>query len=263
VRSTVRCSAWLVVAALWTGTALAQTSSAAQAQTLTPTADDVIEKHLAALGGRAALAKIESRTSTGSIAVSEQGIEVAGSIEVYAKAPNKARSYTRLDLSQVGGTELLIDQRCDGKTAFVRHSVRGDHDITGNELQNLQNASFPTPFLRYKEAGSKVELVGKEKVGTRDVVVLQYTPKTGSSARLSFDAETWLLLRSVSKVEDPDSGGVFEQTIDLSNYREIDGVKTPFTVQRTNPVRTITIRFDKIEHNKPIDEVMFAKPVAK
>lgn len=279
MRTTVRWSALLVVAAIWTGTAHAQANAQANApsQTQAPTqaqpqaqtppqaqtADEVVEKHLAAMGGRAALAKLESRTATGSIVVSTQGMDLAGSVEIYAKAPNKARSYVSLDLSQVGGTEVTVDQRCDGKTAFSRNSMQGDRDITGNQLQNMQNASFPTPLLKYKEAGAKIELAGKDKVGMRDALVLQYTPKAGSSVKEYFDAETYLLLRTVMKVNMPEMGGEIEQTSDLSDYREIDGVKIPFTVQAVTPAQTVTIRLDKVEHNKPIDESMFAKPVTK
>jgi hypothetical protein len=271
MKTIIRCAVALVAAGLWMGPAQLQAQTQApaklpaqtQAQAQTPTADDIIEKHLAAMGGRAALSKLESRASTGSIVVSAQGMDLAGPVEIYAKAPNKARSYIRLDLSAVGGTEMVIDQRCDGKTAFAGNSLQGDREITGNRLQNMLNASFPTPLLKYKEAGTKVELAGKDKVGTRDVFVIQYTPKAGSSSRQSFDAETYLLLRVVAKVDAPELGGEIEQTTDLSDYREIDGVKIPFTVQTTNPAQTVTMRLEKVEHNKPIDDAMFARPVAK
>ena len=42
------------------------------------TADEVIEKHLAAIGGRAALAKLESRLMVGTITLSTPGGEVTG-----------------------------------------------------------------------------------------------------------------------------------------------------------------------------------------
>jgi hypothetical protein len=273
----IRWSALFLVAAMWTATAQAQAQPQAKPQVQTqtkaapksqapaqmPTADEVIEKHLAAMGGRAALAKLESRTATGGIVVSTQGMELAGSVEIYAKAPNKARSYVRLDLSQVGGTEMTVDQRCDGKTAFASNSMQGDREITGNQLQNMQNASFPTPLLTYKDAGAKVELVGKDKVGTRDAIVLQYTPKAGSSVKQYFDAETYLLLRTVVKTNMPEMGGDIEQTSDMSDYREVEGVKIPFSVQAVTPAQTVTIRLEKVEHNKPLDDAMFTKPVAK
>ncbi len=62
-------------------------SSSAAAQTV----DEVIEKHLAALGGRAALAKLDSRFMVGTFTLSTPGGDVAGPIEVLNQRPNKAR----------------------------------------------------------------------------------------------------------------------------------------------------------------------------
>lgn len=251
MRSVVRMSMLTVFVALF----------AAQAQS--QTADEVIEKHLAAMGGRAALAKLESRIATGSVAISTQGADLSGPLEIDLKAPNKSRTLIKLDLSQYGGAEMVIDQRCDGKTAFASNSVQGDREISGNQLQNMLNASFPTPFLKYKEAGAKVELTGKDKVGTRAVYVLQYTPKAGSVSRQFFDAETFLLVRTIMKVDMGELGGEVEQTTDVSDYRDVDGVKVPFSVTVTNAVQTITITLSKVEHNKPIDEAMFSRPAVK
>ena len=64
----------------------AQTASAAAA----PTADRILEKYVAAVGGAEALHKISSRISKGNIAV--MGREIP--IEVFAKAPDKRMSVT-------------------------------------------------------------------------------------------------------------------------------------------------------------------------
>jgi len=234
---------------LWAG--------AAQAQT----ADEAVEKVLAAMGGRAALAKLTSRVATGAISVSTQGVDIGGTIELTYKAPNKARSLMKLDLSAVGGAELVVDSRCDGKTAFVIDSRTGEREITGNQLENMLNASFPSPFLNYKEAGAKVEIAGKEKLGEKDAIVLVHTPKTGSVSRLYFDPQTWQLIRSVAKVNVPEAGGDIERTTDPSDYRDVDGVKLPFTVVVNDPRQSVTIRLQKVEHNKPLDDALFSRAV--
>lgn len=61
----------------------------------------------------------------------------------------------------------------------------------------------------------------------------------------------------------PQSGGEIEQTVDLSDYRDVDGVKGPFTVKVSNPAQTVTISLTKVEHNKPIDDAMFARPAVR
>ncbi|MGE5360675.1 MAG: hypothetical protein ACM3NQ_16790 [Bacteroidales bacterium] len=224
------------------------------------TADEIIEKHLAAIGGRAALSKLQTRTATGTVSVSAGGAELAGTVDLYLKAPNKSRSYIKIDMSQFGAGEMVQDQRCDGKTAFSTNSIQGDKEITGNTLQNMLNQSFPSSLLTYKEAGAKVELVGKEKVGTRDTLVILYTPKAGSAVKEYFDAENYMLLRSVAKMDIPEMGGEVEQTTDVSDYRDVDGIKLPFKSNVVSSMQTIAIAFTKIEHNKPLDDAMFSRP---
>ena len=75
------------------------------------TADDIIEKHLAAMGGRAALEKITSRTMAGTITVSTPVGDISGPIEVIAQTPNKSRTLITLDLSSVGAGRMVVDQR--------------------------------------------------------------------------------------------------------------------------------------------------------
>ncbi len=161
-------------------------------ETSAQTADEIVEKHLAAIGGRAALAKLQTQVATGTISVSMQGADLAGSVTLYAKVPNKSRMFFTLDFSQFGGSQMVVDRRCDGKTAFMSNNVQGDRELTGSELNTLLNAAYPTPLLTYKEAGAKIELVGKEQVGDRPAYVLLYTPKAGSPIRDYFDAETYL-----------------------------------------------------------------------
>jgi len=239
-------------------TVLALAALQAQAQT----ADEVIEKHLAALGGRAALGQLQSRIATGTMTISMQGMQFSGPVEIDAKAPNKGRMQARLDLSAAGVGEAVIETRCDGKVGWMGNSVQGDREITGSQLQNMLNATFPTPLLNYKEAGAKIELVGKDKVGDHTALVIQLTPKAGPVLKQYFDAETYLLLRSIVTVDIPELGPT-EQSTDTQDYRDVDGVKVPFTVVLANSMQTVTIALTKVEHNTPLDDAIFAKPGLK
>ena len=51
-------------------------------------------------------------------------------------------------------------------------------------------------------------------------------------------------------------------TEDFSDFREVDGIKLPFTVHQESPNSTFTIKFTEIRHNEPIDDAMFSKPAA-
>jgi zinc protease len=223
------------------------------------TADDVVEKYLAAIGGRAALGKVTSRSTTGTMSLSLPQGPVSGSIEILNQRPNKARTLTKLDLTSLGAGQVTREQRFDGTSGYILDSLQGNREITGNQLENLKNTAFPTPLLTYKERGATVELAGKEKVDGRDAWVLLFKPKTGSVARQFIDAETYLPARIVIKVETPETGEV-EQTTDLSDYREVDGIKVPFTIKVSTTGQSFSIAVNKVEHNVKIDETVFVKP---
>jgi outer membrane lipoprotein-sorting protein len=226
------------------------------------TADEIVEKTLTALGGRAALGKLTSRSSTGTMTVSTPGGDVSGSIEILNQAPNKSRTLITLDLSAVGAGTMVLDQRFDGTSGYALDTMRGNHEITGGQLELMKHNFFPTPLLGYKDRGSKIELAGKEKVGDREAYALIFTPASGPPSRVFIDAQSFLPVKLVTKVSVPDMGEV-EQTTELSDFREVDGVQVPFKLKGSSDVQTFTIVLTKVEHNAKLDEALFAKPTDK
>lgn len=225
------------------------------------TADEVVEKYLTAIGGRAALEKLTSRSASGTMTVSTPGGELSGPIEILNQQPNKSRTLIKLDLTSLGAGEMVVDQRFDGTSGYVLDTMQGNRDITGNQLENMKNAAFPNPLLNYKERGATVELGGKEKVGEREAYVLVFTPKSGSVARQFVDAESYLPIKLVTKVDTPQAGEI-EHTVEFSDYRDVDGVKIPFRMTATSAVQNFTITITKVEHNTKIDDALFSKPAA-
>ena len=237
------------VLVLWSLPAIAQT------------ADEIIEKHLAAVGGRAALGKLTSRTSTGKITVGTPIGDLTGTIELFNKAPNKQRTLVKVDASAFGGGEIVQDQRFDGTVGYVIDSFQGDREITGSQLDTLKYvARFPSPLLNYKEAGVQAALSGNEKVGSGEAYVLVFTPPTGPSSKVFIDTASLMVVKTVATVNVPQLGGDIEQVSELSDFRDVDGVKVPFTVRSTNPAQAITIALSSITHNANIDDKSFVKP---
>ncbi len=225
------------------------------------TADEIVDKSLTAIGGRAALGKLTSRSTTGTMTLSTPAGDVSGPIEVLNQQPNKSRTLIKMDLSSLGAGPMVVDQRFNGTSGYVLDSLQGNRDITGNQLENMKNGAFPTPFLSYKERGATVELGGKEKVGEREAYVLIVKPKTGSVARHFIDAESYLPIKVVVKIDIPQVGEV-EQSLEFSDYREVDGIKMPFTLKATSSVQSFIIAITKVEHNIKIDDALFSKPAA-
>ncbi len=224
------------------------------------TVDQVVDRCVAALGGRAAHAKLKSRSSIGSITLTTPGGDISGSIEVLNAAPNKVRTLIKADLSSFGAGQLVLDQRFDGTSGYVMDTLQGNRDITGNQLDNLRNGSFPHPLLNYKEMGATARLAGKEKIGERDAYSLSLEPPSGSVVHLYIDAETYLPVKVMVTADVPQLGRELEQTVEFLDYREVDGVKLPFQLKATSAVQNYTINVTKVEHNVRIDEALFSKP---
>jgi outer membrane lipoprotein-sorting protein len=224
------------------------------------TADEIIEKHLAATGGRAALGKLTSRAAKGSIIIGTQVGDLAGTLEVYSKVPNKSRTFVKLDLSKLGVGEVISDQRFDGTTGYQIDTFNGNREITGGQLDAMKNGAFPTPLLSYKENGVSASLLEREKVGDKQAYVLLFTPKVGPAMRAFIDAQSFMVVKTVMTVNVPQVGGDIEQVVEFSDFRDVDGVKVAFVTTSTNSLQTIKATITEVKHNIEIDDASFVRP---
>lgn len=237
----------VVVLLAWAHTASAQT------------ADEIIEKSIAAMGGRAAMEKIKTRVMTGTIGLRTPVGDVAGDIEVTNATPNKSRTLINVDLTSLGAGPMRVDQRFDGTTGFVLDSLQGDRPITGDQLAGMKANSFPHVFLNYKASGISAKLSGKEKVGTRDAFVLLMEPTEGPAVKQFVDAETFMPLKTTTRLTLPQVGEL-EQSAEASDFRVVDGVKVPFKIEVSSAVQSFTITLAKVQQNVPVDDKIFVKP---
>jgi outer membrane lipoprotein-sorting protein len=227
---------------------------------LAQTADEIIEKHIAATGGRAALSKLTSRASSGTIVLTTPVGELKGTVEVYTKRPNKSRTLVKIDAAALGGGQIINDQRFDGTSGYVIDSFNGNREITGDQLEAMKSAGFPTPLLSYKDTGATAVLGNKEKVGATEAYVIQLTPKTGPPVKVFIDAQSFMLVKTIITINVPQLGGPIEQAVEFSDFRDVDGIKIPFATKSSNPIQTVTATVTDVKHNVEIDDSSFSKP---
>ncbi len=224
---------------------------AGKAEEPAPTADQILEKYVKALGGKEAILKVTSRVARGDFEVPEQG--TTGTAEVSAKAPNK--SSLTLAIDGFG----QIRQGTNGAIAWQDNPQAGYREFSGPELEERKRGAEFHFSVRLRDLYPKLTVIGKQKSGERDAWVVEGDPGNGRIRRFFFDAETGLLIRSEGERKLPTGESVLVQTF-FEEYKEYDGIKVAVTIRQVNPQFSTVIRFKEVLHNVPVDEAKFDKP---
>lgn len=227
-----------------------QAQASPSASPAQPTADDILTKYINAIGGTAAIDKIKTRVMKGSM-VTANGQTI--SYEIHQTAPNKAYE---LFTTQRGSMERAVN----GETGWEKNP-QGVHELVGQQLADLKLSMQLFRNIKLKEQFTRLRFGGRDKIGDRDAYVLNAGTADNRRERLYFDAENGLLLRRVSFTQTVI--GVIPEQIDFEDYRDVEGVKLPFTIRLSsvdpgNPISTR--KFDEIKLNGPIDDSKFNLP---
>ncbi|MEK6335588.1 MAG: S41 family peptidase [Acidobacteriota bacterium] len=196
--------------------------------------EEIINHYIEAVGGEAALLKIKTRVSRGTV---ELPMGLNGTVEIYEQTPN--RSSLIMNLAGFG----IVQQTFDGKLRWVQDPVRGYLSIPisapdgGDDLHRE---------LGYRRSIKSLRFDRKEKVNDRDCFVLNRIAGGIVIERLFFEVASGLLVR--------------ENNAYLEDYREVDGVKVPFVTRETSVSGMSSIvRLKEVKHNVAIDEAKFVE----
>ncbi|HYL67847.1 MAG TPA: hypothetical protein VEX69_01655 [Candidatus Limnocylindria bacterium] len=217
-----------------------------------PSADQILNRYVEAIGGSAAWKKLTSRVSTGTIDVPE--MQISGTVDFREKAPNHFLRVIVLN----GAT---FRQGFDGTTAWTDDPQDGLRTETGAEFEDTRfDADFYHP-LDLRQLYSKFTATGTEKIGEHDTYVVEAARAGAESDKIYFDVKTGLALRLISKRHTRDGVSAYQE--DLEDYREVDGIKLPFTVRQSISKPAFTVTFTEVRHNVELDEAEFSKPAAE
>jgi hypothetical protein len=218
-----------------------------------PTVDQVLDKYVQALGGKAAVERLTSTSMKGTLDV--PSFNLSGTAEAYAKAPGKYVSI--IDVAQYG----VVAHGYDGKAGWSNEPQAGLRDLAGGELAQLNRQGDLHKSIKLKELYPKMAVKEKGKVGDREAYIIEATPSEGGMEKLYFDTQTGLLVRQDVDSETPQGKQAIE--IYSDDYKEVDGVKLPFGVHEVTPEYSFTIKWTEIKTNVAVDDAKFSKPGAK
>jgi photosynthetic reaction center cytochrome c subunit len=226
------------------------------AQPAAPAVDDVLNKYIAALGGQAAVEKLQSRVITGTY-VNRATQSIAFTIE------EKGAKYR--ESSQLPGAALTYG--FDGTAGWLQ-SGTNILDMSGFQMAQATRLNDLPRLLHIKDryqnvtAGRPTTLPAATPGGTpTSVNLIQGSIAPNVTERFYFDATSGLLVRHQVITRTPQSiNGVLTETIDYSNYKPVAGVMMPFTIIRNNWNTLDTMTVTDVKANAAIDDARFSKP---
>jgi|HubBroStandDraft_6_1064221.scaffolds.fasta_scaffold04762_3 photosynthetic reaction center cytochrome c subunit len=212
-----------------------------------PSPDQLIDKYVQALGGAAAIQKITSRVEQGTAHVA--GHELP--IDIFDKNPDKRVSLMHLS----GGDNVTAYNGHEGWLAAPGRPLR---EMNSSDLEAAKldaNLHFP---IDIKQIFGELHIQHEEKIGDQPVYVIFALRQGQPPVQFYFDQQSGLLLRELRYSESP--LGLNPTRIDYADYRDVDGVKTPFRWTIARPSGRFTIQLEKVSQNVPIDDAKFVKP---
>ena len=218
-----------------------------------PTADQILDKYLQALGGAQRLAGLTSFVAKGT--VHEVGEPDTNPVEIYAQSPARLSTIVRT----MNGVTTTV---CDGSAVWIAAPYEDEPvpllPLSGGVLDGAKldaQLNFPAQIKRLL-TGWRVGY--PYSIGETETEVVQGLTAAGSPVKLYFDPQSGLLVRQVRYAST--AVGALPTQVDYSDYREVAGVKIPFRVMTTwADGRTLT-ELTEIQPNAPIDAAKFAQP---
>jgi len=210
------------------------------------TLQELLQKHLAALGGAAALEAIQNTEITTQV----QAGGFIGTIKTIYAAPDKEYEEDKL---------AILDnlQGYDGKEAWERDTNGNVRDLAGEELKDLKIQLFfdTNSYVLPGRMPGRLILRPQTESGTGNYVVDTY-PKGGKKSALFFDPRTFMIVKEQHLDDD------VLVTTEFSDYRTVDGTPFPFHTRTTNGTTRYDIvgQVQTLRNNIPLPPGIFEKP---
>jgi hypothetical protein len=229
---------------LFLGVTLLSAFAFAKAQTV----EEIATKHVEALGGKANIAKLQNVVMEGSM--SAQGVTVN---LTFTRVPGKLyRQDINVEAMGLKGYDLTTDK--DGWTFMPFLGQTTPVEKTGDTLKAAQQqlGLFSDDGLYdYQAKGNKVELQGKEDINGTENFKIKVTDASGEVSTVYINPATYYITRvsTIKKI----NGMEMPMTVDLSDYKDVDGVKLPFSMGTPQG----NVVFSSIKANQTIDEKVY------
>jgi len=214
-----------------------------------PTAEQILAKYFAAVGGQEAAAKFKTTVMKGTVEFENRLEGRNAQLEVTLKAPDK---YLVTQTSPQGVSVIGVD----GETVCVGNGKRS-RKLSGYTSEWVRRTAVFYAPIKVIEQPTQMKVMGTEKIGDRETYVVSVVVNPDVTRRFFFDTQTGLLLRQLTTTRT--MLAPLPEQVDFDDYRDVDGIKLPFMIRSSNTATydTSTRRFTEIKHNLTVDDKAF------
>ncbi|MFO7720617.1 MAG: pitrilysin family protein [Gillisia sp.] len=202
------------------------------------TAEAVLNKYIQAIGGKQVVDNVKSILLNASAEIQGQKLD----LEV--KTTSNGKSLTVVSM----GGNAISKQVFDGTKGFA--VMQGQKvAFTDEQIADVKPESTTFPELTVEDA----KVMGIEAVEGKDAYAIALNDKTTAY----YDLETGLKVKSVKTVSQGPQ--TMEVPTGYSNYKEVDGIKFPFTMTQSFGPQSIEFTVNEIQLNQGVEESDFVE----
>jgi len=214
--------------------------------------DDILKEHFSAIG-QDNIIKVNTQKLTGKML--QGGIEIP--FTMMTKRPEKIR---------VEGTfqGLTFIQNYNGKEGWNLNPFAGVTDpqpMSEEDLKEMHyQADMDGMLWNWNEKGYTVTFDGKDDMEGTSCYKIKVDTKEGDSFTYYIDSDSYLILRSNTKMQR--LGNEIESDTYFSNYNMVEGIAVPGKIETKMKDQLMgTLVIENVELNTELDDTLFEKPV--
>lgn len=213
--------------------------------TMAQTADEVINKHIMAIGGVEAWKKVNS--------VKLEGVLVVNGAEVNVTQTILHGKGNRQDISVMGMNGYVIIAPTAGWTFLPFQGQQAPEAMTAENLaESQEELDAQGVLIDYPAKGHTVEYLGKEDIEGTECYKLKVNKKSGTPETMFIDIKTNYLIRNITIRKADGKEEVI--TTNFSNYEKLpEGI----VVAKSITLSIGELNISKITINGPVDESIF------
>ncbi len=184
--------------------------------------DEVVKKHIEAIGGKDNWAKVKSLKMESSLKAN------GADIKITIFQVDKTAMRQNIALMGMEGYSIVTTK--EGWSYMPFQGQTKPEAMTADDVKKSQDGlNLQDDFITYKELGKKIELIGKDDVDGTECFKIKIIDKDATETTYYIDPSNYYLIKETTKMTT--NGKEVENSTNFSNFKKLpEGIVFPYTI---------------------------------